>query len=70
MSNVQELNTLELFFLDLLDWKVNVSTEEYFDYSNKLTNYFSTPIPKLSKDVFDDIQKAISKIETMYEPGS
>ena len=32
LSSVQELNTLELFFLDLVDWKVSISTEEYFTY--------------------------------------
>jgi len=39
---------------------VNVSEEEYWNYSKQLTKFFSSPLPKLTKDVFDDIQKAIS----------
>ena len=44
-----------------------VTEEEYNHYLYGLTSMFTQPLPKLTREVVDNIQTAISQIEVIYD---
>ena len=53
---LQELNFLEEEFLDIIDFKINVSTEEYYRYKDGLDTFFNQPLKPETVQIIEEIQ--------------
>ena len=63
---LKELNALEVVFLDVLNFDINVSEEEYVEYKRGLDGYFSEPLNSQKLTDVRTILDGMCNFEALY----
>lgn len=66
---MKELNMLEEEFLEIIDFDLNVTLEEYTQLHTELGIHFKAPLTKVYKDIIDEIYENLQSLEQRHNNG-